>query len=781
MSFFDPSSQQKLSGADGGLLTAMDSVYGFTPGTAMDDASMLSMAQRCYDVSENYFNASHRTRIMDAMARYRSQHPRGSKYWTDAFSKRSRIFRPKTRTVVRTREASAALAMFSNSSVVQIQAENASDLMAARDARMQEMLLNELLMNDRRWYQFVVGAVQDCDRQGFVIARTEWEYREATRYWDGVDHEGKPIKVADRVATRDGLHLTLVPIENMRFSPSADWTDVIGTSPYLIDMRVMYVGEIMEQMKNAKARLPYRKLTAPEIMAGSRSEVWDPIRMQREGNKLDRYARNGAPNEYTPVWVHRNIMKIDGDDYVFDTVGTSVMLSDVVPLSEVDPRGYRPYVAGYANVESHNPYPDGAVTLMSQLQDEINETANLRSDASKMATAGRMFVARSAGVDLHALARFTPGIAVELDDIANVKWDRAPAPPATAFEENNLLNTEVDGLLGVFNQQSVAANRQLNQTVGGMEMLADTGSQLTEYDLHTLAKTFYTDVLRQSLDLVKIYLTDRKMAAMIGAKAAMSERQFWTSLQTPTKVTLNVGFGATNPMKRLSRLTTGLGVLGKFFPYLMMLSNQSEIASEVFGACGYPDATRFFPFLDPSSMQDPKYSTLIQQLEQMRMLAFPHIAEAQGRAQQGQAQAQGRIQAAQITAQANLQKQAAVNASNEKIREMELQMARIELQLEQEKTDISRQQLLLAREKLSNEIVMQQEQLILQAQGTPLANPHAMETPLAPAEQAIAQRLQTPPSADVPIQTVPQMVQTADEMGRRNATGADLRQAMTGK
>jgi hypothetical protein len=51
---------------------------------------------------------------------FQSKHPRDSKYMSEAYKYRSRIFRPKSRSVVRKNEATAALAFFSNPDVVSI-------------------------------------------------------------------------------------------------------------------------------------------------------------------------------------------------------------------------------------------------------------------------------------------------------------------------------------------------------------------------------------------------------------------------------------------------------------------------------------------------------------------------------------------------------------------------------------------------------------------------------------------------------------------------------------
>jgi hypothetical protein len=57
------------------------------------------------------------------------------------------------------------------------------------------------------------------------------------------------------------------------------------------------------------------------------------------------------------VWVHQNIAEVDGEDFVWYTLGTTALLSDAQPLKEVWWHGQRPFVVGYAVLETHKVYP----------------------------------------------------------------------------------------------------------------------------------------------------------------------------------------------------------------------------------------------------------------------------------------------------------------------------------------------------------------------------------------------------------------------------------------
>lgn len=706
----------------------------------------LSLARQSYNNSETYFNAAHRNRVVDAMARFNSEHPKGSKYHNPAFEKRSKLFRPKTRATVRKREAAMALAMFGSSDVVNIEATQA-DSQSAYDARIQEALLNYRLKADDRYYKMVIGGTQDAERQGFAIACTFWEYDEAQQYYDEIHPTlGKTARI-DTVPKVDRPGMTLVPIERFHFSPGADWMDVVNSSPYIIEVRPMYLCDVRKYAANPRAKLKYRTLSTGELLAGGSAEQWDAVRMQRERNNVNRYDRNGEVSDYAIVWVHRNIVTVDGEDYVYDTIGTTTMLSNVIPLSEFDPRGYRPYVVGSTLVEAHNPFNPGGVTLMGQLQDEINDTANLRQDANKMATAGRMFVKRNTGLDLHALARFSPGAAIEMDNpTQDVKWDRSPEAPKGMTEESQMMSIELDDLMGNFSPSSVGNNRNLNETVGGMQMIGNAADQVVEYDIHTFSKTFAEKLLAQILDLEKQWETDAALAAIIGKQMGTDARSFWQALDTETKVTVNIGFGATNPQKRLERIGTTLQTLAQATPQVMQQIDQNEVAKEVFAAMGFPNAARFLPFINdkPGAEQtDPKIKVLQQQLAAAQQMADPNQAKIQGSIQVEQMRGKNSMALQQAKQQGAIDLQQRENESAIEVKKMELRLAYVELQLEGEKNEIARAQLMMEREKLSFDISMETQQFNLERL-TAAASATAPVVPQDPEAEREAESLRSP-------------------------------------
>ena len=88
-------------------------------------------------------------------------------------------------------------------------------------------------------------------------------------------------------------------------------------------------------------------------------------------------------------------------------------------------------------------------------------------------------------------------------------FDRAPGPDGGEQVAVNNLTVDFDELAGVFSTSSVQANRQLNETVGGMNLMAGSANSLTEFDLRVWVETWVEPALRQCVRLDPV-LRDRR-------------------------------------------------------------------------------------------------------------------------------------------------------------------------------------------------------------------------------------------------------------------------------
>jgi hypothetical protein len=570
------------------------------------DPKWLQLAAEAHSASTSYFDSSIRKAVIDDLRQFQSLHPSGSKYLSEAYRSRSRFFRPKTRAAVRKNEAIAAEAYFSTNDVVSIKAMDEDDAIQRASAEVNSALLQYRLTKTIPWFMVLCGAYQDAQVQGLVCSYQHWQYdkrRKVDRPW-----------------------VDLRPLENIRFDPAANWADPVNTSPYFIDMIPMYVKDVRSRMlyddpKTGRPR--WFEASDEEIMKATVGYT-DPVRLQREQGRQDPTQARSAITSFSVVWVHRNIIEVDGVDMVFHTLGTVMVLDNPRPIDQVWFHGKRPYVIGFSVIETHKTYPPGNVRLGSQVQAELNENANQRLDNVKFSMNKRYFVRRNGQVDLRSLQRNVPSSTTMMGDIEkDVKVIDTPDVTASAYNEQDRLALDFDDLMGSFSQSSVQSNRKLNETVGGMNILTKDASQVTGYQLRVFSETWVEPVLRQLVLLEQHYETDSVILSLAGKKADVYQ-QFGvdeitdTLLMQELTLNVNVGTGATNPHDQLQNFINGLTALRDMLQDGILQSNGidvREVQKEIFGKLGYKDGVRFFPEADK---QDPRVAQLMKEIEQLK-------------------------------------------------------------------------------------------------------------------------------------------------------------------
>lgn len=138
----------------------------------------LELARTAYDNSTTYVNESYRKSWDDSLRAFNNEHPVDSKYASAAYDKRSKIYRPKIRTVIRKNEAAAAAAFFSNMDVVSVSSQDPTSKEGSTDAEIMKGIVQYRLTKSIPWYQLVLGGLQDAQTIGVAIAHVYWEYEE---------------------------------------------------------------------------------------------------------------------------------------------------------------------------------------------------------------------------------------------------------------------------------------------------------------------------------------------------------------------------------------------------------------------------------------------------------------------------------------------------------------------------------------------------------------------------------------------------------------------------
>jgi hypothetical protein len=615
-----------------------------------EDNHWLTLARDAFETSEDWFESSTRNDLERNIAHFQSKHAPGSKYYSSQYRYRAKGFRPKTRSIVRKNEAMAATAFFATRDVVNINAEDPSNIVNRVSAEINKELLQYRFDNTIPWFLTVIGAYQDAMVNGVAISYQYWNYEEQIQLVDMYDETtGEPILNEDGTQAqeeeitviKDTPAVDLRPVENIRFAPTADWMDPIGTSPFLIDRIPMPIFQIIEmtKQKSVKSKIPWIEGYGVGTLLQGRSDQHsdDQIRRQRERNRLDPIDETNYLNqEYDTVWVHRNIIKKDGRDYIYYTLGTHLMLSEPIPLEEEYPHlkpGQRPYTLGFCTLETHKNYPQSLVGITSGLQQAANELSNQRQDNVALVLNRRYFVKRGQGVDLKSLQRNVPGGVTLMNNVdSDIRVEAPPDVTSSSYQEQDRINLDFDDVAGNFSTASVGTNRNMNETVGGMEMLGADADIITEYQLRVFSETWVEKVIKQIIQLEQRHESDTAIFAMIGDKMNMYEKYGINEvlddmIQGSMNVEVNVGYGATNPAQRLNRLTQGLTTVANLAPEMMMRLDEDEVSKEVFGALGFKDSSRFFLAEVPEEKQKPPQPDPQIQLEILRGQNQMAIAE----------------------------------------------------------------------------------------------------------------------------------------------------------
>ena len=331
-------------------------------------------------------------------------------------------------------------------------------------------------------------------------------------------------------------------------------------------MLPMYVKDVRARMTqpDPKTGAPrWAPIPDSEILQAVRSYS-DSTRLTREGSRrTDSKYQITTLTDFTIVWIHKNIVEWGGQDWLYYTLGTTRLLSNPVLLRQVYRHGKRPYVMGFCALEAHRLYPGGVGRLTRDIQAEINENANQRSDNVKFAMNKRYFVKCGKRVDLRSLVRNIPSSVTLMDDPENdLQVQETQDVTVSSQAEQDRLNLDFDDVAGAFSGSSVQSNRNLNETVGGMNNFTASANKVENYQLRTWIETWAEPVLRQVTLLEQAYETDDVILSLAGRKAELPQKFGIDAvtddlLQQELTLNINVGLGLTSPQEQVNRFMFG--------------------------------------------------------------------------------------------------------------------------------------------------------------------------------------------------------------------------------
>jgi hypothetical protein len=561
-------------------------------------------AKDAYRFSTSFVDSNYRKTWEDSIRAFNNEHPSDSKYNSEVFKKRSNIFVPKTRSIIRKNEAAAAAAFFSNLDRISVTAVDQSEEGNRVSAEVMEGLLQHRLTKSIPWFQICMGAIQDGQTMGACIAHVFWRY--ATRK----DARGKVVKSQDKPC------IDLIPLENMRFDPSAHWTDPLNTSPYLIQIIPMYVVDVKQRMSRPDPKGRQWK-TYPDSALTAYDNDDDTTRRMRTINQQDPARERRPVSDYDICWVHRHIHRWNGTDYEFYMLASEKMLTEPEPLENVVFHGQRPYVMGVTNIETHKALPSTLPAMVKGLQEEINEIKNSRLDNVKFVLNKGYFAKRGKNVDLPALVRNVPGRVVLMDDTEDVVENQWQDVTQSSYLEEDRNNANFDELVGNFSAASVQTARAPREPARAMTLLQAPSTVLTEYMLKTFSETFVGPVLRQLVLLEQHYETDPVVLGLAGAKSKLFKKFGMDAvtddlLERELSVNVNVGMGSTDPVTKLQKFLLGIESYTKICVRPPPGVNLGEVLKEIMALTGYQDGQRF------ALGDNPELAVMQAQMKQMQ-------------------------------------------------------------------------------------------------------------------------------------------------------------------
>lgn len=575
---------------------------------------------------------------------YNNQHAQGSKYTTERYRGRSQFHRPKTRTAVKKSDAGAANALFATSDIVSVEPTNPLDPKQMASAQINKALLNFRL--DRKsgkagvpWFQIAVGAHQDSNITGLCVSKQYWERRERNtgkmkpkpvldeqtgepQMAPVLDALGQPtmdpatgqavmqpVTVMQPVMKilRDRPMIRLFPPELVLRDPGADWLDQAQESSYCGLMHAMTVGD-MEAMtgdpQTKTKNMRFLKVERSQLLSARIGSAGTQVTTAREssGNRGRQEVSTGL-QEFDRIWAIEWFVRYQGVEYVYWTAGSTCLISEVMLLEEAYPEqgGERPIVIGVGNIEPHKIDPMSMVQSVLPMQGEMNDLVNLRMDGVKDSVRPLATVVRGKNIDVKALQHRSGDSVLYVTSKDDVNFDRPGSIGGEAYQEMNYLNADFDVAVGQFDGGSVTTNRELNKTVGGLNLLNASANVVGDFDLRVWIETYVEPVLRQVVKLEQYYEDDEKILVIAGQKANLYQK-FGVStiddelLMMECSITVNAGIGNADPTIKFDKFVKASAAAGQLLgDQVQARAKHDPIIDELFGTMGFRDAAeRFF-------------------------------------------------------------------------------------------------------------------------------------------------------------------------------------------
>lgn len=585
-----------------------------------EDVDWVRLAQQSMRQGRAHIATNLQRRWGDSYRAYNNEHYAGSKYTMPQWRGRTRLFVPKTRAAVRAADAAKAAALFSTADPTTITASDDSEEWQRNCATFIREAVTYRL--DRAngnaaipWFPIAIGAGQTAQIAGICVSKQYWE---------------REINPATGKVRKNRPYIQLYPPEAVLRDQGGDWVNQAQRSSFIVLQNPMSIGDIRLMVSRTEKQGGLRWIEPSESELKQAIGNYDQrmVRQTREGKNRQDPTENAnvTIDDFRIVWANEVFLRHDGVEYVYWMLGENTLLSHPALVEDVYPEqgGERPITLGYGSLEAFKTDPMSQVESWTPLQAETNDQTNLRLDNMKQILSPLTIARAGRNINIEALQNRTPdSVIYTREPSTDINFDRPPAFDSSAYAEQDRLSANFDELAGMFSSASVNTNRQLNETVGGMQLLSGAANAIGEFDLRVWVETWVEPTLRQIVRLEQYYEDDPAIILLAGKKAGMWRSQAEAAgindemldrlFFNDVVVRVNVGVGAADPNQRLQKIAASADVMAKTIgPLVAPRLKADEFFDEIMAPAGYKNASQ--RFLEPAENLAP----LQQQIQQLQ-------------------------------------------------------------------------------------------------------------------------------------------------------------------
>ena len=613
------------------------------------DAEFLEMVQEADSQALQYVSQVNRKSWTRSYRAYNQEHFDGSKYLTDDYNNRSRLFVPKTRSAVRKDMAATAASLFGSMDAVNVGPGNEGDPQQRGAAAVMKELVN--YRTDRSngkasiaWFHVAMGARQTSLLTGICLSKQYWKLELKRKGKENFTDDDKVEKERDVwVPAIDRPEIDLFPPENFVIDSAADWRNPAQDAAYVILKYPMRIDEIRRRQRDP--RNPWHKLDDDQLRSsgeGAQMEA-ESIRRAREQG-IDRFDRAQTTRHFDVIWVWETFIRTAGEDWCFFSIGNKHMLTDPKPVEEVYPEqfGERPLTLGFGALEAFRIFPMSPVESWQMLQQETNDIRNLSLDSLKQNIMPVSKVVRGKNVDLDQLKRRGQGSSIMVMSKDDVTWEKAPDLSEGVAQMTQELNIEFDDLSGQQNYGTTNAHNAVGDTLGGLKLAAGTANAVQEFDIRIWIETWCQTTLAQVTRLEQFYESDEIILGICGDRAKLMQKYGINEisnelLENSVTLTVNIGLGNGDPSQRLAKFNDAANIAVPLLEKDPDFANGKKqidgeaVMEEVFGAVGYKDGGKRFVKAgspQPNQMMQPQIDKLVSETMKNKSQAKKNILDA---------------------------------------------------------------------------------------------------------------------------------------------------------